>query len=146
MMQLLSDELQKAGTGRILLGNKPGSFIFPDEGAEIYLTPVERTLYLLYLSHPEGISTDNLVLYWKELCAIYEKESRYDEQSIREDKMEALCAETKTTFYVTVARIKKKLIKAIGPWRADYYAIVRDENGVYKLRAKLCDKAECLAP
>jgi len=64
----------------------------------VCLNPMERTLYRLSLAHPEGIKADDLVLHWKELCRIYADESWFDEPSIREDKLELLCAESKKVF------------------------------------------------
>lgn len=99
---------------------------------QIQLNPMERTLYRLFLAHPEGIRADDLVLHWKELCGIYAKESWFDEPSIREDKLESLCSESKTVFYSTVSRIKQKIIKAVGARRARAY-IIKNEGGVYKI-------------
>ena len=97
---------------------------------------MERTLYRLFLSHPEGIRADDLVLHWKELCQIYAKESCFDEPSLREDKLESLCAESKTVFYATVSRIKRKFVAAVGPlWASAYY--IKNEGGVYKTSASL---------
>jgi hypothetical protein len=46
--------------------------VLPDEGnVKIKLTPMERTLYILFLRYPEGINADELWRYWDELCDIY---------------------------------------------------------------------------
>ena len=105
----------------------------PDEGARVILNPMERTLYRLFLAHPEGISADDLLLHWQELCDIYAKESCFDDPNIRETKLESLCGESKKVFYSTVSRIKKTFVQALGPWRATPYFIKRDEKGVYKV-------------
>ena len=80
----------------------------------ILFNPVERTLYRLFTVHPEGLHADDLLLHWNELCALYEKESLYDDPGLREKKMESLCSESKTVFYSTVSRIKSKLVTALG--------------------------------
>lgn len=107
----------------------------PDEQVQVTLNPMERTLYRLFLVHPEGISADDLVLHWRELCEIYAKESCFDDPDIREAKLESLCGESKKVFYSTVSRIKKKFQQALGPWRAGVY-IIKNEEGVYKTAAK----------
>ena len=112
-------------------GKRRGYFSLHDHGAEIYLNPMERTLYRLFLSHPEGIAADSLPLHWKELCNIYFKESLYDDKSLM------LCAESKTVFYSTISRIKKKFTIAIGPAIADAFIIKRDPNGLYKTSATI---------
>ena len=135
-MQLLAEELQGAGPGRVVMSWRKGTVELPDEGAQVTLNPMERTLYRLFLAHPEGISADDLVLYWKELQDIYARESCFDDPDIREAKIESLCGESKRVFYSTVSRIKKKFVEALGPWRAGAY-IIKKEGGVYKVKAEL---------
>ena len=108
----------------------------PDEGARVILNPMERTLYRLFLAHPEGISADDLILHWQELQDIYARESCFDDPDIREAKLESLCGESKKVFYSTVSRIKGKIVKALGPWQAGAYIIEKD-GGVYVTKAKL---------
>jgi len=112
----------------------------PEEGAQVALNPMERTLYRLFLAHPEGITADDLLLHWQELCDIYAKESCFDDPDIRAAKLESLCGESKKVFYGTVSRIKKKMVAAVGPWRAEAYVIKRDETGTYRLSAKILAK------
>lgn len=135
-MQLLAEELQGAGPGRVAMSWRKGTVELPDERAQVTLNPMERTLYRLFLAHPEGISADDLVLHWKELCDIYSKESCFDDPDIRAAKLESLCGESKKVFYSTVSRIKKKFIDKLGLWRAGAY-IIKNEGGVYKTNAKL---------
>ena len=128
----------------IVQGSGKGFFLLPEEcdrcsketPARIYLNPTERTLFRLYLAHPEGIPADHLLAHWKELCTLYAQESLYDEPSLREDKMESLCAESKTVFYATVSRIKRKFIDALGIRRARAYFIQRSSTGAYYTKAR----------
>ena len=129
-MQLLAEELQGAGPGRVVMSWRKGTVELPDEGAQVTLNPMERTLYRLFLAHPEGISADDLVLYWRELSDIYAKESCFDDPEIRDAKLESLCRESKHVFYSTVSRIKKKFVEALGPWRAGAY-IIKKDGGMY---------------
>ena len=135
-MQLLAEELQGAGPGRVVMSWRKGTIELPDEGAQVTLNPMERTLYRLFLAHPEGISADGLLLHWKELCDIYARESCFDDPDIREAKLESLCGESKRVFYSTVSRIKKKFTEKLDPWRAGAY-IIKNEGGVYRVRATL---------
>lgn len=131
-MQLLAEELQGAGPGRVAMGWRQKQVLLPDEGAQVTLNPMERTLYRLFLAHPDGISADDLLLHWQELCDIYAKESCFDDPDIREAKLESLCGESKRVFYSTVSRIKKKMVAAVGSWRAEAY-IIKNENGIYRI-------------
>ena len=131
-MQLLAEELQGAGPGRVVMHWRQKTVSLPDERAQVSLNPMERTLYRLFLAHPEGISADNLLLHWQELQDIYARESCYDDPDIREAKLESLCGESKRVFYSTVSRIKKKFVEILGLWRAQAY-IIKNENGIYRI-------------
>ena len=121
----------------IVFGRKRGRINLPDYGAEIYLNPIERTLYRLFLAHPEGIMSENLLAHWKELCLIYLEESCFDDKNLRDNSLESLCSESKTVFYSTVSRIKRKFVKALGARKAGSYIIKRNRSGVYKTTATL---------
>ena len=135
-MQLLAEELQGAGPCRVVMSWRKGVVELSNEGTQVNLNPMERTLYRLFLAHPEGISADDLLLHWKELNGIYAKESCFDDHDIREAKLESLCGESKKVFYSTVSRIKKKFVEKLDPWRAGAY-IIKNEGGVYKVKARL---------
>ncbi len=110
--------------------------LLPEEGAELRLNPMERTLYRLFLRHPEGMPADDLLLHWPELEMIYAQESCYVDESLREKKLESLCGESKMVFYATISRIKKGFKKALGASRAKHYYIARNIHGVYKTKAE----------
>ena len=131
-MQLLAEELQGMGPGLVEMSWRQKVVRLPEEGAELILNPMERTLYRLFLAHPEGISADDLVLHWKELSDIYARESCFDDPEIRASKLESLCGESKRVFYSTVSRIKKKFTEKLDPWRAQAY-IIKNENGIYRI-------------
>ena len=110
----------------IVIGQRRGIILLPDESMYIVLNPMERTLFRLFLSHPDGIPADSLLAHWKELCHIYEQESCFDEKQLREDALESLCSES-----------KKKFISALGTRKASPYIIARDKTGHYRTRATL---------
>ena len=118
-------------------GKDRGEFWLPDEGVRVCLNPVERTLFRLFLAHPEGIPADGLPLHWQELVEIYAEESCFDDKPLRDNAMLSLCAESKTVFYATVSRIKKKFVAVTGKRSAEAYIICRDAHGVYRTRAML---------
>ena len=117
----------------VIEGN--GRISFPDYKAKVYLNPVERTLYYLFLNHPEGIMSDDLVIHWKELCRIYSRESAFADSEFREDKIESLCSESKTVFYATVSRIKRKFREAVGNLNAESFIIKKEKGGRYKIES-----------
>ncbi len=65
---LLAEE-EKPGRAYV---DSAGMLVLPDAGnVKIKLTPMERTLYILFLRYPEGINADELWRYRDELCGIY---------------------------------------------------------------------------
>ncbi len=121
----------------VVPGNHRGWILLPSEGSKIYLNPAERTLYRLFLDHPEGLAADDLVLYWQELCDIYARESCFDDPTLRENALVSLCSESKHVFYANISRIKKKFVQAIGARKAAGYYIKRAPSGVYRTCATL---------
>lgn len=109
----------------------------PEEGVSVFLNPMERTLYKLFLEHPEGLPADSLPAYWEELSAIYLSESRFDDQPLRDSALESLCAESKRVFYSNVSRIKKKITSALGRQKGAAYIIKRGKDGLYRAKATL---------
>ena len=123
----------RAQTAQIVCTN--GHIFFQDYRVNVYLNPVERTLYYLFLNHPEGIASDDLVVHWKELCRIYSRESTFADSDFREDKIESLCSESKTVFYTTVSRIKRKFREAVGNLNAEPFIIKKEKGGKYKVES-----------
>ena len=87
--------------------------VLPDAGGvQIKLTPMERTLYILFLRYPDGINADELWRYWDELCDIYGSQTVYDDMDMIEDAVEGICDEEKVSWYTNVSRIKRFAFKA----------------------------------
>ena len=117
--------------------NTQGMLVLPDEGGvQIRLTPMERTLYILFLRYPQGINADELWGYWNELCKIYGSQTVYDDINLIEDAVEGICDEEKVTWYTNVSRIKRKITDKLGKRAAEQYIIRRGEDGLYRISAK----------
>ena len=125
------------GRHSIIIGQRRGFILLPEENRHVVLNPMERTLYRLFLAHPEGLPADGLILHWQELCDIYESESHFDDKPLRDNALESLCAESKRVFYADISRIKKKFVTALGTRKAAPYIIKRDKSGLYRTRATL---------
>ena len=117
--------------------NTQGMLVLPDEGGvQIRLTPMERTLYILFLRYPQGINADELWRYWDELCKIYGSQTVYDDINLIEDAVEGICDEEKVTWYTNVSRIKRKIIDRLGKRAAEQYIIRRSEDGLDRISAQ----------
>ena len=121
----------------IVIGQRRGILLLPEESKYVVFNPMERTLFRLFLAHPEGIAADQLLAHWQELSHIYEQESCFDDKHLRDNAMESLCSESKKVFYATVSRIKKKFVSALGARKAAPYIIKRTPSGPYRTRATL---------
>ena len=118
--------------------NTQGMLVLPDEGGvQIRLTPMERTLYILFLRYPDGINADELWRYWDELCDIYGSQTIYDDIDLIEDAVEGICDEEKVTWYTNVSRIKRKITDKLGKRAAEQYIIKRETDGLYRIGASL---------
>ena len=135
----LLTQQQKPGRAYI---NAQGMLVLPDAGdVKIKLTPMERTLYILFLRYPDGINADELWRYWDELCDIYGSQTVYDDLDLIEDAVEGICDEEKVTWYTNVSRIKRKITDKLGKRAAEQYIIRRGLDGLYRIgisRKSMC--------
>ena len=122
----------------VTTGTIRGTFLLTsEEGSLVFLNPSESALFQLFLAHPEGIASNNLLSHWKELCRLYSKESLFDEISRQEDVLEAICSESRHCFYPIVSRIKSKFVRVLGARKAAGYYIKRCKDGLYRTKAVL---------
>lgn len=129
----IDDLVKRDGPGRITLDSS-GILTLPDyDGVKIYLNPMERTLYTLILKYADGISPDDIWMYYDELCDIYQAQTIYDNPDQIEAAVDALCDDNRATLQTNVSRIKRKLVEKVGKIAADQYAIVRGKDNVYRI-------------
>lgn len=120
----------------IIPGPHPGEFHLPDSDKQVYLNPVERTIYLFFLNHPEGIQADALPIHWQELYRLYSHESVFDDKKMMLNTIQSLCSESKIVFYSNVSRIKRKFINNLGTRKAQNLIIIRHPDGCYRIGRK----------
>ena len=125
--------IKKDGPGRLLIDGR-GLLRLPDYGGvTVYLTPIERSLYFLILKYEQGISAEDLWMYYDELCGIYRAQTVYDDAERIEAAVDTLCDDSRAALQTTVSRIKRKIAEKLGKVAADRYAIVRGRDGVYRI-------------
>ena len=128
--------IEEDKSGRAYI-DSTGMLVLPDEGnVRIKLTPMERTLYILFLRYPDGIYADELWRYWDELCEIYGSQMVYDDKGLIEDAVEGICDEEKVSWYTNVSRIKRKITYRLGKRTAERYIIRRGTDGLYRIAAQ----------
>ena len=93
------------------------------EGTEIKMEPLVKAVYLLFLSHPEGIVLKNLPLYRKELMELYKLllPSGLTERAKRSVK--DVTNPVNNSINEKCARIRRCFLEVLSPSVARYYAI-----------------------
>ncbi len=113
----------------ILIG-KDGSITIGSK--EIKLEPLQRTLFIFFLTHSDGETLDSLPNYEDDFFKIYSKIRKGAERS----KIKSLTANylnDNSTFLSTKSSLNKSLKDQLGVNLADYYIIHQIEQ-VYKTR------------
>jgi len=97
--------------------------IFPELGSlEVKFTPLEKTLFLFYLNHPEGIKLVELNDFKPELKRIYAGLYNGSDPAMVEVSIDSLSNPWKTnSASEKLSRIKSKFISALGTDLAQFY-------------------------
>ena len=69
--ELIEKELAKEEVLSRVIIKKNCNIVLPEYNRTIKLHPIEKTLFFLYLRHPEGIAFKDLIDYKAEICHIY---------------------------------------------------------------------------
>lgn len=111
----------------------PTGLSCPDDASiKVRFNPIERTLYVFFLSHPQGIDVKDLWSHYDELLSIYRTQSG-EAQSKIEDTIDALCEDSRASFHTNISRIKKKIVDVLGPDVGKNHIIYRHKDGLYKI-------------
>lgn len=98
--------------------------LFPDFGnMELNFGPLEKTVYLFFLKHIEGVKIPDVYDYKSEIMKIYN--SLYTGSSVESARKsaEALCNPLDNSLSEKISRIKKKMITVLGTEIADLFYI-----------------------
>ena len=105
-----------------------GGVYLKDYNIEVKLTPLQKTVYLFFLSKPKGIYFKDLPEYKKELLDIYSRvSSRTDLESLR-SSIEELVNPYSNSMSEKCSRIKEAFLKHIDDEWAKYYYISGERN------------------
>lgn len=107
---------------KLQVKGKSKRIIFPELGnLEVKFTPLEKTLFLLYLNHPEGIRLVELSDFRPELKRIYAGLYIGSDPSMVEANIESLSNPLTNSASEKLSRIKSKMIQALGADLAPFY-------------------------
>lgn len=103
--------------------DKQNKVLLPYFKKEVELSHLTKSVYFLFLKHPEGINLKNLEIYKKELLTIYTSVSnQLDHDKMIKSIEDVVNLETKA-IYTHLSRIKSAFYKIMDASHANYYII-----------------------
>ncbi len=96
--------------------------------SEVILTPLQKTVYLFFLSHPSGVYLHDLVDHREELIQIYKMISKTTDEGNLEDRIKDLTNMESNSINEKCSRIKEAFVKMIDPDLAKYYYITGERG------------------
>jgi hypothetical protein len=113
---------------------KAGRFLLPDYGnIEIKLRPLEKTLYLFYLLHHEGVRLTHLADHKEELKQLYFRFTNTGELPLIYSRIDDLCNALSNSASEKISKIKKAFEKTVGQKLAAHYIIQGDHGDAKKI-------------
>lgn len=107
-----------------LVITKDFRFILPNYGnKEVMLSPIHKSLYMLFLNHPEGIEFKNLIDYREELLAIYNEVGNRVGPDKMVETVNRLTNPLDNAINEKCSRIKAAFSDLMDEFQADYYII-----------------------
>ena len=123
LLEELRIEAAKAKLSRLLI-TKDYRFLLVDLGnKEIELQPVHKAVYLLFLSHPEGIEFKRLGEYREELTRYYMQTAKMMDKAKIMEGVDHLVNPLDNAINEKCSRIKKVFLEMMDEYMASYYII-----------------------
>ncbi len=107
--------------------------VLNDYCTEINLEPLFKTVYVLYLKHPEGIKRTDLIDYKNELLEIYTQITQKSDLNKVMQSIDALTDNLGKSFDEKISKIKKVFIELLGEKIAQPYIITKSDTDEYKI-------------
>ena len=95
---------------------------------EISLNPKEKTLYLFYLNHPEGVRLVDLIDHRLELQRLYARFAKQGDTEQQDAALDRLLDPTDDNINQVMSRIRGRFRDAVGAERHRHYSIERKED------------------
>ena len=123
LLEELRIEVARAKLSRLLITKDYRFFLVDLGNREVELQPVHKAVYLLFLSHPEGIEFKRLGDYREELTCYYMATAKMlDKEKIIEG-VEHLVNPIDNAINEKCSRIKKVFLEMMDEYMASYYII-----------------------
>ena len=129
---LFENEANKMFQPSRLVMNEDFKIVLPDfNNMEIEMTPLPKSLFILFLRHPQGINLKLLIDYKKELLEIYKLLSYRETYFGIVDSIDRICNPFEGSINEKLSRIKEAFLRRMSMDTAKYY-IVTGERGMKK--------------
>ena len=117
----------RLGPGKVLFKGRIRKMILLDAGDyEVRLTPLEKTVYHLFIDNPEGIKANEIGNYRNQLSSLYRKFYNGTNIAQFENSINALSNYFDDSIQQKISRINAKLRSTVGKNIAEYYIIKKD--------------------
>lgn len=100
---------------------------------EVKMSPLCKTLYFLFLKHPQGITLYDLQAHEKELLGIYKSISRRNDFKAMKKSIQDLVDRSENSFHEKCARIKATFREVVPLHLLDLYYIKGERGGEKKI-------------
>lgn len=114
-------------------GRQKKIFLTDFGNLEIRLTPLEKTMYLLFINHPNGLEMNSLTEYRQKVYSIYAALSNQSSREAIEASVLKLIDPLGNSASEKIAKIKRKFIDALGEKMAEPYIIYGPNGGLKKI-------------
>lgn len=103
-------------------------------GLELRLNPKEKSLYLLYLKHSEGINITHLSDYKEELMQLYAPLCNQSEPELLNRAIDVLINPFENDINVVLSRINRKIKDAVGDYLYNFYCVKGERGEVKRIK------------
>ena len=122
VLEQLFIEAAKARLSRLVI-TRDFRFILADYDKEVTLTPVHKSLYILFLNHEEGIEFKDLADHREELRQIYRSVSPATDPARIDETVDRLTNPTDNAINEKCSRIKAAFAVLMDKYSLNYYMI-----------------------
>lgn len=129
---IYQEEEQPAEPVALVVDNKC-KILIPEYNLEIKLTPLFKTLYLFFLSKPEGVTVSELCDYNEELLSIYKKLRPAASSEDADSRITKLSHPLGDGFNPTRSHINRTITSLLKEPLADFYRISGTGGNPYKI-------------
>ena len=123
LLEELRIEAAKGKLSRLVITEDYRFVLVDYHHQEVELQPVHKAVYLLFLTHPEGIEFKRLADYRQELLGYYLQTARMMDKEKIVESVDKLVNPFDNAINEKCSRIKKAFLDLMDEYRASYYII-----------------------